>query len=171
MKPDPRTVALVLVAVPVVLASAFAVNAPSRAQPSKSPAMSTPPTASRPPAPEVAPVEHDGVRYQQDRTDERQGDQNGGYLVAIDAKTGARLWRLKVYDVPDHRAAGVSGGGIYFRSIRVTPGGKTLEIENEFGGRYRVDIVQRTSTRIGGPPMTAPPSPPAPPAPPRPKPQ
>jgi PQQ enzyme-like repeat protein len=130
--------------------------------------MSTPPTSSRPPAPDVAPVEHNGVRYEEDRTDERQGDQAGGYLVALDAKSGARLWRLKVYEVPDYRSAGVSAGGIYFRSMRLAPGGGALEIENEAGGKYLVDIARRTSTQVGGPQATgvAKPAPP-----PKPKPQ
>ena len=129
--------------------------------------MSTPPTASRPPAPDVAPIEHDGVRYEQDRTDERQGDQPGGYLVAIDVKTGARVWRLKVYDVPNHGASGVSEGSLYFRSMRLAPGGAAIEIENESGGRYLVDIAHRTSTQIAGPPATGTPKP----VPPKPKPQ
>jgi hypothetical protein len=117
--------------------------------------MTSPPSMSRPPAPVVAPVEHAGVRYEQDRTDERQGDQMGGYLVALDAKTGARLWRLKVYEVPDHRAAGVSSGGLYFRSMKLQPGGAVLEIENEVGARFAVDLKSRQSTQIGGPPPTA----------------
>ena len=128
--------------------------------------MSTPPTASRPPAPEVAPLEHAGVRYEQDRTDERQGDQAGGYLVAIDAKTGARLWRVKVYDVPNYGAAGVSAGGLYFRSMRLAPGGAAIEIENESGGRYLVDMARHTSTQVAGPPPTGT----AKPVPPKPKP-
>lgn len=93
--------------------------------------MTSPPSVSRPPAPAVAPVVHAGVRYEQASSDERQGDQDGGYLVALGAGSGARLWRLKVYEVPDHRAAGVAMGGIYFRTLCLVPDRNELEIENE----------------------------------------
>jgi hypothetical protein len=128
-------------------------------------AMGIPPSSSRPPAPVVPPVEHVGIRYTQDATDERRGDQRGGYLAADDVATGARLWRLQVYKVPDHRAAGVAMGGIYFRSMRLAGNGAALEIENEVGGLYRVDLASRQVTKIGGPPDEAPPAPQAPPKP------
>ncbi|MDD2759760.1 MAG: hypothetical protein PHH11_05655 [Methylomonas sp.] len=121
--------------------------------------MNTPPSASRPPAPEVLAIDAGNVRYEQDRTDERQGDQNGGYLAAIDSKTGERLWRLKVYDVPDARAAGVEGGGIYFRAMRLVDEGRGLEIENEVGGVYRVDLTSRSVQKLAGPPDEEAPTP------------
>lgn len=128
--------------------------------------MPTPPKASRPSAPVVEPVEIDGVRYQQDTESFRHGgDQPGGYLVAIDPKTSARLWMLKVYPVEDHRAAGVTGGGLYFSSLSVVSGEKALEIVNEAGGRYRVNLTQRTAEQIGGPPEKAPSTAPAKPKP------
>lgn len=118
--------------------------------------MTNPPKTSRPSAPVVEPVEIDGIRYQQDTESFRHGaDQPGGYLVAIDLKTGDRLWMLKVYPVQDHRAAGVTGGGLYFRSMAVVPGEKVLEIVNEAGGRHRVNVTQRTTKQIGGPPEKA----------------
>jgi hypothetical protein len=128
-------------------------------------AMGIPPSSSRPPAPVVPPVEHAGIRYTQDATDERRGDQRGGYLAADDIETGARLWRLQVYRVPDHRAAGVAMGGIYFRSMRLAANGTALEIENEVGGAYRVDLATRQVTKVGGPPDEAPPAAPVPPKP------
>jgi len=128
--------------------------------------MSKPPTASRPSAPEVAPVEYQGVRYEQDRHGDRaSGDQPGGYLVAVDAETGARLWRLKVYEVPDHSAAGVPNMGRYFRSMRLVPDRPELEIENESGGRYLVNVETRTVKDVSPIPASAPPRPPAGPKP------
>jgi hypothetical protein len=127
--------------------------------------MSDPPLSSRPPAPEVEPIEHKGVRYVQDRVDRSRGDQNGGYLAAIDAKSGKRLWRLEVYDVEDDRASGVSDIGLYFRSMRLVPGRDALEIENEAGSRYRVDLVERTSTLVSAPRRGAQPAAPAKPKP------
>ena len=125
----------------------------------------TTPSASRPSAPVVAPVEHQGVRYAQDGHDDRAGDQPGGYLVALDAKTGQRLWRLKVYAVPDARAQGRPALPRYFRALRLGADKSSLEIENEAGGVYRVDLSARTSAQISGPPASAPARPPAAPKP------
>jgi len=129
--------------------------------------MTSPPSVSRPPAPAVAPVVHAGVRYEQASSDERQGDQDGGYLVALGAGSGARLWRLKVYEVPDHRAAGVAMGGIYFRTLCLVPDRNELEIENEAGGVYRFDLATRAVMKTGGPLEVSP----TPPAKPKPKPE
>ena len=158
---NPRRLAALLAAFGTLLNQACGGGTPAAAgpPPTEKPAMSTPPSISRPSAPEVPPVVHAGVRYEQDKTDERQGDQAGGYLVALDAKTGARQWRLKVYDVPDHRAAGVSSGGLYFRSMRLAPGGTGLEIVNEAGAIFVVDLASRSATQVGGPPPAAPPKP------------
>jgi outer membrane protein assembly factor BamB len=108
-------------------------------------------SVSRPPAPVVAPVEHNGIRYEQDQINPARGDRNGGYLIAVDAETGERLWRVQVYQVPDQSAEGISGMGRYFRSLQLVENGIALEIENEAGGRYRVDLTTRTSVQISGP--------------------
>lgn len=117
--------------------------------------MPTPPSASRPSAPEVPPVVHDGVRYEQDRYDDRAGDQRGGYLAAVDVATGQRLWRVKVYAIAP-QPPGAPTLAMYFRSMRLDPGCKALVIENEAGGVYRVDLATHESAQIGGPPETAP---------------
>lgn len=117
--------------------------------------MTSPPSMSRPPAPEVKPVLHEGVRYEQDKTDERQGDQPGGYLAAFDAKSGTRLWRLKVYSLAAGAPGAPTGGARYFRSMQLAPGGAALEIEDEAGVRYSVDLSKRTVSQVGGPPADA----------------
>lgn len=130
-----------------------AASGPSHAEHSSMP---TSPVPSRPPAPEVPPIEHDGVRYLQDRSDERDGDQAGGYLAAVDVATGQQRWRLKVYDVPDHRAIGLHGGGLYFRSMQLSADRSALQIENESGAVFRVDLGDHSVTQLSGPPPTAP---------------
>jgi hypothetical protein len=105
----------------------------------------------------VAPVEHAGVRYQQDLEASRHGGtQRGGNLVAIDAATGERLWMLEVYVVPDHSAAGVSTPGRYFRRMTLAADRDELEIEDEAGAIHRVDLGARTSTWITGPRSSSP---------------
>lgn len=110
------------------------------------------PSPSRPSPPAVAPIVHNGVRYEQDMQSYRHGGtQSGGYLVAIDQATGERLWMLKVYEVPSQDAAGVSTPGRYFKSMRLLPDGGRIEIESEVGGKYVVDVQKRTSTWMSGP--------------------
>ena len=149
-----------------VIASAASGVVPTPPQPQPEKRNMTTPSASRPSAPVVAPVEHQGVRYAQDGHDDRAGDQPGGYLVALDAKTGHRLWRLKVYDVPDARAHGRPALPRYFRALRLGVDPSSLEIENDAGGVYRLDLAAHTSTQISGPPASAPARPPAAPKPP-----
>ena len=111
----------------------------------------TPPGASRPAPPVIDPVEVSGVRYQQDTDALRHGgDQRGGYLVAIDPATGARLWMLKVYLVPPAPSPALPSFGRHFRRMTLLDDNK-LEIENEVGGMYRVDLGARTATWVSGP--------------------
>jgi hypothetical protein len=111
-----------------------------------------PPGASRPAPPAVAAIDHEGIRFEQDlEALKHGGDQLGGYLVAIDAATGNRLWMLKVYLVPAPSAPAVPRFGRYFRRMSLLPGGQQIEIENEAGGIYRVDLATRTSAWVSGP--------------------
>ncbi|MBE0436051.1 MAG: PQQ-binding-like beta-propeller repeat protein [Methylomicrobium sp.] len=120
--------------------------------------MNNSPSISRPSTPEVPAVVFGGVRYEQDATDERQGDQEGGYLAAIDVETGERLWRLKIYEVPDSRSAGVEMGGVYFRTMKILTESNALKIENEVGSVYRVDLTSHEVQKLSGPPDEASPT-------------
>ena len=141
----------------VVMATLYATAPPVSLASTESSIMSNAPTSSRPPPPKVAPVEYDGVRYEQDGFGSRaSGDQPGGYLAAIDARSGARLWRLKVYEIADQSAAGVETFARHFRSMRLVPGRAELEVESETGSRYLVDLAKRTSTLLASPPPASP---------------
>jgi len=139
----------------LLLAAAAMLTAPACSQDRKeNPIMNkkAPPGASRPPPPEVAPVEFQGVRYQPDRDAMAHGgDQPGGYLVALDAATGARLWMLKVYTIGAPSRPDVPVFGRYFKRMTLLPDRNALEIENEVGGVYHVDLAARTSTWVSGP--------------------
>lgn len=113
------------------------------------------PSPSRPSPPVVSPIVHNGVRYEQDMQSYRHGGtQSGGYLVAINQASGERLWMLKVYEIPSQDGAGVSTPGRYFKSMRLLPDGAHIEIESEVGGKYVVDIRERTSMWMSGPDST-----------------
>lgn len=103
-------------------------------------------SGSRIPAPQVAPVEIDGVRFEQVRNGLVAGlDQMGGYLSARDAKSNSELWTLKVYDNRRDQAREGDVQDVFFESMTVQTGG-TLLIENERGKRFLVDPKARTST-------------------------
>lgn len=111
--------------------------------------MSQEPQSSRPAPPVIKPIEHKGVRYEQDmQSYDHGGDQPGGYLAAIDMKTGERLWMLTIYEVQDHSASGVDTIGLYFKSMKLAPERDELEIENESGTRFIVDLTKKTSTQV-----------------------
>lgn len=111
----------------------------------------TMPNSRRPAPPEVEPIEHKGVRYEQDMHSSRYGGtQPGGYLVAIDPETGARLWMLKVYEIPTQADAPFQPGR-YFRNMHLLPDSDEIEIESEVGGKYLIDLSKRTSTWLSGP--------------------
>jgi hypothetical protein len=95
-----------------------------------------PPGASRPAPPRVDPIEHEGVRYQQDMDAQYHGgDQPGGYLVAVDPASGARLWMVKVYHIAAPTRPGLPAMGRYFRRMSLLPDGKHVEVENEVGAQ------------------------------------
>ncbi|MBF6649852.1 PQQ-binding-like beta-propeller repeat protein [Methylobacter sp. BlB1] len=104
---------------------------------------------SRPAPPVVAPIERNGIRYEQDmQSYDHGGDQPGGYLTAIDVKTGERLWMVKVYEVSDQSESGVDSIGIYFKSMALIPGRDALEIEDETGRRFIFDLINKTSDQV-----------------------
>ena len=98
------------------------------------------PSASRAPAPRVAPVIIDGVRYAQVAGDADTDGQVGGILAAYDA-SNRELWRLKVY--ANARRPDLEGDvqDVWFRSLRAQ--GDRLLIENERGEQFEVDPAAR----------------------------
>ena len=132
--------------------------------------MSDSPSASRPAPPVVPPIEYQGVRYREEMGSYSYGgDQSGGYLVALDALTGKRLWMIKVYQL-QHQDAAIDDIGIYFKSMRLLADRNSLEIENEAGARYLIDLEKRSVSVLfepggeadqssGAPPPPPPPAP------------
>lgn len=103
-----------------------------------------PPSADRPPIPEIEPVVRDGVRYDQVVGGDADG-QTGGVLAAFDAASGRELWRLRVYD--NRRRAGLEGDvqDIFFASMSFAADGRLL-IVNEIGQKFAVDVTRRSAS-------------------------
>lgn len=120
--------------------------------------MTNPPQASRPAPPAVPPVFHKGVRYEQDmESTQHGGDPFGGYLMAVDAATGARLWILKIYQVTPQTVPGLPTFDRFFKRMALVSDRDELLIEDEAGGRYLVDLVRRSVTVVFQPPTATPP--------------
>lgn len=103
------------------------------------------PTASRRPPPRVDPIEHQGVRYEQETQGTRHGlDRDTGHLVAIDPASGQRLWTVKVYETGNIEHLERDVQRIYFKHMSVVEGRDALLIENEVGQRFIVDLQQRS---------------------------
>jgi hypothetical protein len=110
--------------------------------------------ASRPAPPEVPPVEHDGVRYEQDLRS-HDATPPGGWLRAVDARSGQLLWEVKVY----RQAApppGLQAMGLYFRSLALGADRRSLDVESETGERYRVDLRTHAASLVSTPLRPAP---------------
>lgn len=107
------------------------------------------PIASRPPAPDVPPVEHNGVRYSQVMDGRALGlEQSTGYLRATHIATGEDQWVLRVYELVSDPGLEQDVQEIYFRSMVLEPESNALLIEREFGGTFRVDLHERVVTRV-----------------------
>ncbi|MEO3432651.1 hypothetical protein [Inquilinus sp. CAU 1745] len=103
---------------------------------------------SRPPPPSVAPLVRDGVRYEQVMNATILGErQVGGFLAAIDDRSGERLWTLKIYDVAADPVMEGDVQDVFFTRMAWADG--VLEIENEAGDRYKVDPKTRAVTPAG----------------------
>ncbi len=98
------------------------------------------------PAP-VAPVVVDGVRYEALQWGKARGlDQNGGYIAAVDERTGKELWILKVYDVVYDGDKEDDKQDLFITSISRTHALGGLIVEDERGRRYLVDLATRRVT-------------------------
>lgn len=95
---------------------------------------------------EVAPVVIGHVSYGVLHFGKAEGlDQNGGYIEAKDKTSGARLWTLKVYD--NHVDPALEGDvqDVFITSLKRH--GHALDVVDEKGRRYRVDVRKRSVKR------------------------
>jgi hypothetical protein len=114
---------------------------------------------SQPSPPHVAPIEHGGVRYEQDVARQRQPDaQRGGWLVAIDAASGTQLWSVQLYANPYDAASPVGSPPRWFKHMQLMPGGAGIDIEDDIGTRFTVDLSTHTVT-VRQSPLINPPRP------------
>jgi hypothetical protein len=92
---------------------------------------------------EVAPVTIDNVTYSVIHFGRAEGlDQNGGYLLAKDKKTGEKLWTLKVYNTKVNPELERDVQDVFITELKKH--GQDLDVSDEKGNRYRVDVKKRS---------------------------
>ncbi len=98
---------------------------------------------------QVDPVVHAGMSYAVPRLGTPFGfDQDGGFVTASDAATGALVWSQRVYvvdygdDIEDDKQE------VYIKALQLADGGEALLVVNERGERFRVGLVDRGVERL-----------------------
>ena len=69
---------------------------------------------------------------------------NGGYVRAFDAATGRELWVLEVYRVDYDPRREQDVQDVFIDALRAGASGRTLEVGDEAGRHYEVDLQSRT---------------------------
>jgi hypothetical protein len=91
----------------------------------------------------VAPVTVGGVRYEAMPWGKKRGlGQNGGYLAAFDAKTGAELGLIKVYEIKYDPKLEADVQDVFISRLDSIDGG--LAVTDERGRKYLVDVATKS---------------------------
>lgn len=102
--------------------------------------------------PEAAPVTAAGVRYQAPLFTRTQGlPRNGGYVEAVDVRSGQRQWlRDVVGPLPDDGKE-ADKRDVFLTQLSLSLDGRQLRATDERGRRYHIDLRSRKITRLGAP--------------------
>lgn len=88
-----------------------------------------------------------GVRYEVVRNARMQGfEQSGGIVAAIDIKTKAPLWTLKIYPVSFDPKEERDVQEVFITELKVDATGRQLTVTNERGEVFVVDTATRSVT-------------------------
>ena len=105
------------------------------------------PSPKRVAPPEVPPVVVGNLRIEALQWGRDRGlEQDGGYIVAYDRKSGAEQWTLRIYQTVYEPKLERDVQDVFLASMRATKGGG-LAITDEKGRRYDVNLRTRTVVR------------------------
>jgi hypothetical protein len=94
--------------------------------------------------PKVPPVTLGKTRYEVVHWGRKRGlGQNGGYIAALNAKSGAELWILKVYDIQYQEKLETDVQDIFIKTMTKSKTKNALDITDEQGRTYKVDVESR----------------------------
>lgn len=91
-----------------------------------------------------------GVRYQAINWGKAQGlEQNGGYIAAIDEKSGEQKWLVRVYPVyyDSHKEADKQD--VFIRKLAWGGSNQEIIIENELGEIFALDLINLKVSKKG----------------------
>ena len=89
---------------------------------------------------EVTSVTHAGIQYQVVHSKWKNGQQNGGYLQAIDTKDGKKVWGILVYVVEYDPELESDVQDCFINSMRLSKEKNKLIVTNEVDDHYYVDL-------------------------------
>ena len=99
-------------------------------------------------APEATPVTVAGVCYQAPVFTRTQGlPRNGSYVEAVDAQTGKRWWLLDVVGPQADDGKEGDKRDVFITELKLA--GRHLQVTDERGRHYRIDLHTRAVTRQG----------------------
>lgn len=94
--------------------------------------------------PEPPPVCNDGIRYEALLWGRVRGlPQNGGYVLAIEERSGKELWLTQIYKNIDDGDKEQDKQDVFIVSLVLDAGKQELRIENERGQTFFLDLVNR----------------------------
>ncbi len=141
-----RRSGLVVAAIAVaMLAAAACGRAPASAEAA--------PVAKKRAGPEpVDPVVIGAVRFEAPADGKAKGlGQNGGFVVAHDAATGAELWTAKVYAIAYKADMEGDKQDIFIIGMKPSPDGRALLVTDDRGRRWKVDLATHAAERDNSP--------------------
>lgn len=97
--------------------------------------------------PEVEPVTIGKLRVEAIHWGKERGlPQNGGYILARDADSGKELWTLRIYRIDYDEKMESDVQDIFIDRLNRGAGPNTLEVVDERGRRFDVDLETRSVT-------------------------
>jgi hypothetical protein len=93
----------------------------------------------------VRAVSWRGIRYEAVPWGSSLGiGQNGGYVRAVDERLNSELWLQKIYHVSYTPGRETDVEDVFIRQLSISGDKRFLEILDERGGSYRLDLLSRT---------------------------
>lgn len=98
----------------------------------------------------VEPVELHGMRILVPHDGQAIGvEQNGGYIAAVDAVTGAHLWYLRIYETKYIKGKERDVQDVFIVKMGVRAG--LLRVKEEYGRVYEVDVCNKSVNLVYSP--------------------
>ena len=94
----------------------------------------------------VDPVVIGALRFEAPADGKAKGlGQNGGFVVAHDAATGAELWTAKVYAIAYKADMEADKQDVFIIEMKPSPDARALLVTDDRGRRWRVDLASHAA--------------------------